>query len=853
MAERSNGNSLGYTNVSYAGISEKLATMLSGDPRFANIQNSSIMKVVLDDFAAMADLVNYYTERTAEESFLETARHLSSVIVGAKQIGYVPSRPVGSTASVSITLSNPDGSGTFSEGDVFRIRSASDTVDFKGNSFVFTGNYRYILTKVDADMLNAGGSITISTAIPEENLPEDLSSLSEDEINALEVPIRIMQGERKTVTLYPGMLAGKKWQTYKIDDPNFSNMYGSEDAFDSKPSVSGGSLKCVGNPSMFTRVFVKPMDGDGTRTEYHINRRSILVDDWNEEAVSLCRRAEIPPVNIPVCLVETNRDTTVGIVFGDGDSIALGPNYGEVVEVEYLSVQGSSTNQSGVIGSEVELNAGAGNFISSGSAIDFPGEISVSLSTNISGGSDFEDILSIKGKAPSIFQSLDRLVTKKDYEAFLRTLTSPIPVAFSTAWGEAEECVRRNLPSVPGLMNCALFTVLGYPYEKDSEGNWKSNNPIIPVNATEEQVADAEKAADSLFAEGTAWEDVKTAAYFDIFLKNSALDYINYIYGDNAADSEAKSRVGELIAKVEKHSQLTVKNIYIPPTVHFFDLTGEIVADRYCDIENLKKNIKNAIYAYLNVECGFGKGIHISNLEAIVQNFAEVKHCRLWFRPTEIQHDSSSEPAAADMLYEDGSDASPEEREAVKAIAIQTWRDYIEGTGSSLWSFYEVSNNQDNTYRIEGYDRPKNPYGDYFDIWSPEKKPTLEWRIEDYVYNIVELSANAMVSQGKNARNGTPLVYERSSKLADGFSKYKFYEGYFKVLYENILANGTAKSYLETDADFMHYIEKVDAMMEKAFCCSMLDSNGDIARYSVDSEFALITLDDGIVAQEDAR
>ena len=96
------------------------------------------------------------------------------------------------------------------------------------------------------------------------------------------------------------------------------------------------------------------MDGEGDTVEYHINRRSILVDDWNENAYKLCKDNFIQIGNIPVCLIETNRDTTVGLVFGDGVNQKLGPIYGQVVELQYLSVLGSSSNKSGVIGSVVE-------------------------------------------------------------------------------------------------------------------------------------------------------------------------------------------------------------------------------------------------------------------------------------------------------------------------------------------------------------------------------------------------------------------------------------------------------------------------------------------------------------------
>lgn len=850
MAVKSNNNNLGYTNVSFSDIVNKIESIIRGDERFANVSQSAVMKVILDNFAAMTDLTNYYIERTAEESFIETAKHLSSVIVGAKQLGYVPKRPVGSTADISITMSNPDNSWNFSAGEIFRIRSSSDTIDFKGTSFVFMNSYRYILTEADCTLLNGGGSITISKAIPEDKMPENISDLTPEEILDLEVPIRIMQGERKTVTLYPGNLAGKKYQSYKIDDPSFSNLYGSEDVYDAKAVVSGSSIVCVGNPSQFTRVFVKPMDGEGDTVEYHINRRSILVDDWNENAYKLCKDNFIQIGNIPVCLIETNRDTTVGLVFGDGVNQKLGPIYGQVVELQYLSVLGSSSNKSGVIGSVVEASLASGCFVSNGSQMDFPAEIAFNLTTNISGGSDFEDILSIKEKASSIFQTLDRLVTKKDYASFIKTITSPIHVAYSSAWGEAEECKRQNVVAIPGLMNCAFVTALGSPYEKDDDGNWKVNNPIADVNATEEQIVDAETAADKLFVEGNAWEDVQAEAYFDIYLKSNVVSYNSFLHGE---ESEATSRINEFISQIDGRSQLTVCNVYVPPTVHFFNLTGQIVLEQYVDVDEFKVNLKNELYRYLNANCGFGKSVHISTLENIVQNFQEVKHCHLWLKPTQKSFVRSTEPACIDRMYEDGSTIDSAEEQAVQNIAVSAWRAYVEGLGGKLLRYFESTNNYANPYYIpsSSQNAALDNEGNKISIYAQQQNPIGGWRFSDFVYNLTELRTFAMDSQGKGAKENRPYVYERSTYLVDGFSRYQFFEGYLKDLYKKLSANEYGRSYLAVEENFKHYIKATCEEMEMAFCSSMLDENGGITRYSVDNEFALIIFDDNSIVQEE--
>ncbi len=844
MAVKSENNRFDYTNLTYPDIERKLESILDGSGKFVSSSQSAVYRVLVDDFVAMADLVNYYIERTAEESFLSTARHLSSAIVGAKQIGYVPRRPTSAKASVSFELSNPDSSWTFRAGDAFTVKGGTDSLSFDGDNFVFCGSYVYVLTEADATMLNGGGSITISSAIPEEIYGMlVVEGASEEEIAKRRTAIVVMQGDRKTVQLVPGVLAGKKFQIYRVDDPDFSNYYGSEDVYDAKAVMSGGAVTCVGNPAMMTRVFVT----DGTaRTEYHVNRRSLCIERWNVDAIAKAKAADVESPILPVCLVESGMDTTVSVCFGDGVATRLGPVSGEYVEIEYLATKGSAANRYGVVGKTAELDA-TGNFETSGSVIDFPGIVTVRLESNVTGGSGFEDVESIKTNAPAIYQSLDRLVTKTDYEAFVKTIVDPITVKYGSAWGEAEERLREGTVSVPELMNVALTTAMGGPYRKNADGNWEFLNPF-----------DTDEAADSIFVEGTAWETFRNYAYYYVYLKKSVPEYMSYVYGDDADDAASMERVKRFLEQVSARSQLTVSNVYVPPTIHVFRIAGSISVDRYCDVADLKTRMRNAIYEYLNANANFGKPVFVSNVSSIIESFDEVRHCSIRFEST------AKNPVVADLgtagknaLYVDGT-TNPEQQTAMENLVVREWQQYIQNHGGDLDSYYKVSlyTTTENGTTV-GPENSKTPtYSAYTSTGTRMTNLKVaengsgfrDWKFTDYDYNEKE-RALAVHSRGKGGKEGSPVVWQKTNSLVSGFSEYGFLDGYMRKLYVDIKADPATASYLDDENDFIHYFSAMRDAMERVFGYSMLDADGNVKKFSIDNEFAMVMFDDSIITQ----
>jgi hypothetical protein len=391
MAEQNNNNVLNYTGVSYNVMKSQLDALLAADPRFENFVDSALYKMVLNIFLASTDLTNYYIERTAEESFLDTAQHLSSMILNANQIGYIVRRPTPAQADLTVKLVGPIPG--LSAGDVITIPTNAP-LTYNSNPFILKYGYEYTLTQSDVDTLASTGTLVFSTAVP--------VGSSQDE------NIIMLQGVKTTYDIQPGNLAGTKWQKYNIEDPQFSNLYSDND-------LASGDL---GSDKNLTRVFVvDSATPEDQGTEYRINRRSLTAEQYTIDTINAATfNDDDSPIKI--CLLKTNKDTTVDLFFGDGISTDIGAQTNQFIRVEYFKTKGSLANETGIIGLEVDYQG----TITASSVGDITANTEIYFKSNLRSGADIEDKESIRLNAPSIFQSLDRLVTKNDYKTFLNTI-----------------------------------------------------------------------------------------------------------------------------------------------------------------------------------------------------------------------------------------------------------------------------------------------------------------------------------------------------------------------------------------------------------------------------------------------
>ena len=97
-----------YTSRDYAAIRDDMVNLIpSFLPEWTNTDASDFGITLIELFAYMGDLLNYYIDRSANEGFLATATQRSSVLSIASLLGYTPNN--GSPAKAVLTFTNTSG------------------------------------------------------------------------------------------------------------------------------------------------------------------------------------------------------------------------------------------------------------------------------------------------------------------------------------------------------------------------------------------------------------------------------------------------------------------------------------------------------------------------------------------------------------------------------------------------------------------------------------------------------------------------------------------------------------------------------------------------------------------------
>ncbi len=105
MAEENYIPQVDYTSRDYAALREDLIDLIPFyAPQWTNRDPSDFGMAILELFAYVADGLQFYIDRTANESFIDTASQRESVLQIAKLLGYTPTKTTPST--VLLTFQN---------------------------------------------------------------------------------------------------------------------------------------------------------------------------------------------------------------------------------------------------------------------------------------------------------------------------------------------------------------------------------------------------------------------------------------------------------------------------------------------------------------------------------------------------------------------------------------------------------------------------------------------------------------------------------------------------------------------------------------------------------------------------
>ena len=419
-------NFLKFSGLTYDSIISQINDRLNSDERFANFRESAIAQTMVEIFAGTVDLVSYYLERRSEENFFDTARLRSSVILLSRQLGYVVQRPVPAEAQIKIKL----------KGNWVSKYSFSDTstIQIPAQSVFTYGGLSFILKK----------SLTLNWSDWGKYLNSESGETPFITFDGNGDSIGIAQGEIKE-KIFEGNTnpqIGSTFQLYRIDDTEFSNRYAEEDF-----------------EIPLTKVWIG--ESKEASTEYDINRRSLI--DW--EVIEAANIGE----TVDVCVIRTSITEGVEILFGDGRFAQYGAQTSaqgaitsnDNIYIQYFATKGEEANQVGAKDKKLQFSGKVYN--SNGEEVT--SDVEFYFKTNITGGADMESIDSIRVNAPNIYYSLDRLVAKRDYEAYLKSLSSPIDIKNAIAWGEQEELLERGRTAMIRMFNIVFFSVVGPLYQ----------------------------------------------------------------------------------------------------------------------------------------------------------------------------------------------------------------------------------------------------------------------------------------------------------------------------------------------------------------------------------------------------
>lgn len=465
-------NFLDYSGLSYDDVVTAINTKITSDPRFSNYNDSQISALINQILAATTDFTLFMMDNCFNENFFQTAQLRSSVINLSRNLGYTIQRPISSTATMSV-----------------RLHGKMDNKVVVGDSIQIPYHSKFTYTDLNF-ILKESMYIPITTAMYNRMV---IQGENYDEIVQVDYKnqnITLVEGvmKEKIITGQNNPFTGSIFQLYKIEDTTFSNHYADTD-FD--------------NPT--TTVFC----GTNKNRQYTIDKRSVINwKNFTQESFSQVNQ---------ICVMRTGSDEGIELLFGDGVFADIGSkNSTEDIWITYLSSQGSKGNRTGLINEKLSYS---GTIYSSSDA-DLSDNVEFLFRSNAIGGADMESIDSIKMNAPSIFYSLDRLVTQQDYVNYLKSLKSPIIVKNALAWGEQQEVDQQSIDCDLKMFNVVLFTVLGSLYNLD----------VSPFSPRETHSNLDAAVLDSYYDEYA----VQIRGYFNMYIRQNQISQFNEYTAEQA-------------------------------------------------------------------------------------------------------------------------------------------------------------------------------------------------------------------------------------------------------------------------------------------------------------------------------
>ena len=334
-------------------------------PEWTDRSEADFGIVLIELFAYMGDILSYYQDRIADESFLTTAQERRSVITPLRLVGYEMAPAAPAAAKLSLIVGNTvNDVVTIRKGDQFATASRRDR---KSVTFEYTEDKPLV--------------IDLSKAPADSARKPDLTELKGfKEVSGI-IPVR--EG-RYIVNEGIGVSDGTPNQRFRL----------------AQPSLLKGSLELTVETTPPTPPWRE--------------RKTLLFSrgGWQPEQVRAREQQERTGSTLafsrgadPDYMTETDENDVTTVVFGDGQYGAIPPS-GARIRATYRVGGGSTGN----------VGAGQITVIAKAPQLQLIGAKVVNRSP-ATGGAERESIENAVAFAPTVFSSMQRAVTAQDYEA----------------------------------------------------------------------------------------------------------------------------------------------------------------------------------------------------------------------------------------------------------------------------------------------------------------------------------------------------------------------------------------------------------------------------------------------------
>ena len=589
---------LSYTALDGDAIQEGLDEQLSVTPGLENYKDSSNMKIVTDAVKAMVDINNYNIERRAEEAYPGTSMLDSSAIGRANLLGHSVRMPKPAKSHVNIAIKG----GIFSSSATFNNQKISFNkwfrLTYNDVPFVFSSAYYIQLTSTEfAQLKNVDTVLTFDRS----RFINGSTVVRGTEL------IDIIQGEFKEIT-FDSSSNKDYFQVYSINDTTFSDNFGLSDPGYDESIVKQFPLDCYS--TFYTFVGKNINSVDAKSNPFYIERHTLSRPDLAEKVGTKYYAPK-------VCMIRTNQNSGVDILFGAGETstdteYTFAGGFGErgngSILVKYFSTMGAKANRSDLIGKKLEML----DSVYVDDSLDITDFVSITFARSVYNGADRESKQSIDINSPSTFSSKERLVTRKDYESYLKGLTVDGKKVYgAVAWSENEEIRARGVRAVRELANRTLFSVVSSLYEQNENGDWD-----IVKNIDESVIETKEE-----------YNVVKSSYTSDGWLiPMFSSSFVSSYFTDLFFATKENTSVSEWTYDMDGRSLLAIVNRYVSPVIHRYKLNGVVHIGTAESVPSVSRKVKNIVYKFLDDTSNFKKSVALSNINTKIEQIPSVKY-----------------------------------------------------------------------------------------------------------------------------------------------------------------------------------------------------------------------------------